>query len=194
MLNAALAQGKPIMVIAMTTAAITQPNAIHKPPKTIQSRLRRMEMTDIATRRPTTTRLTAGAGPATPVTAARSAGSRATTRRRRRHDQWHRAKHAVKRYVAEHARNDVARRAELVGLVHDEQRQRRGDDVADDGKEPNQRIEAEAHAGAGDDERGVKQGRKRVEPGDAGATGAGAHQVEAKAIRGGHSGRPSRPR
>jgi hypothetical protein len=30
----ALAQGKPTMVIAMTTAAITQPSAIHKPPKT----------------------------------------------------------------------------------------------------------------------------------------------------------------
>src|SRR5262245_42838894 len=48
MLNAALAQGNPTMVIAMTTAAITQPSAIHKPPKTIQSRLRRREMMDIA--------------------------------------------------------------------------------------------------------------------------------------------------
>jgi hypothetical protein len=68
-----------------TTAAITQPSAIHKPPKMIQSKLRRREMTDIATPRPTTTRLTAGArGPATPVTAARFAGSRATTHRRRR--------------------------------------------------------------------------------------------------------------
>jgi hypothetical protein len=56
MLNAALAQGKPTMVIAMTTAAITQPSAIHKPPKTIQSRLRRREMRDIATQRPTTMR------------------------------------------------------------------------------------------------------------------------------------------
>ena len=58
------------------------------------------------------------------------------------------------RYVTEHARDDVARRAKLVGLVHDEQRQRRGDDVADDGKEPDQRIQAEAHAGARNDERG----------------------------------------
>jgi len=32
MLNAALAHGKT-MVIAMTTAAIAQPNATHKPPK-----------------------------------------------------------------------------------------------------------------------------------------------------------------
>src|SRR5688572_27937064 len=54
MLKAALAQGKPTMVIAITTAAITHPSAIHKPPKAIQSRLRRREMTDIATQRPTT--------------------------------------------------------------------------------------------------------------------------------------------
>jgi hypothetical protein len=36
--------GQSYIVMAMTTAAITQPSAIHKPPKTIQSRLRRMEM------------------------------------------------------------------------------------------------------------------------------------------------------
>jgi hypothetical protein len=47
MVNAALAQGKPTIVIAMTTAAITQPSAIHKPPKTIQSRLRTRETRDI---------------------------------------------------------------------------------------------------------------------------------------------------
>ena len=80
-------------------------------------------------------------------------------------------------------------RAKLVGLVHDEQRQRRGDDVANYGKEPDQRIQAEAHAGPRDDERGVKQSRKRVDPGNAGATGAGARQVvEAEAISGGHGG------
>jgi hypothetical protein len=62
----------------------------------------------------------------------------------------------IERDVAEHARDDVARRAKLVGLVHDEQRQRRGYDVADDGKEPDQRIQAEAHAGARYDERGVE--------------------------------------
>src|SRR5215813_9531560 len=102
MLNAALAQGRPTMVIAMTTAAITQPSAIHKPPQTIQSRLRRREMRDIAMRRPTTTRLTAGArGPATPVTAARFAGSRATTHRRRRQPVAPR-EHTVERDVAEH--------------------------------------------------------------------------------------------
>jgi hypothetical protein len=43
----------------------------------------------------------------------------------------------------------MAGRAKLVGLEYDEQRQRRGDDVADDGKDPDQRIQAEAHAGAG---------------------------------------------
>src|SRR5262249_48248538 len=135
-----------------------RPNAIHKPPQTIQSRLRRREMRDIATRRPTTMRLTASArGAATPVTTARFAGSRATTHRRRR-DQWHRAEHTVECYVAEHARDRGVRRAKLVGLVHDEQRQRCGDDVADDGKEPDQRIQSEAHAGARDDEHGVEQG------------------------------------
>jgi hypothetical protein len=87
----------------------------------------------------------------------------------------------------------VPRRAQLVGLLHNEQRQRRGDDVADDGKEPNQRIEAKAHAGAGEDERGVKQGRKGVDPRNAGATGARARQVEAEAIGGGLVVRPPRP-
>ena len=38
------------MVIAMTMAAITQPSAIQKPPQTIQSRLRRREIKDIAAR------------------------------------------------------------------------------------------------------------------------------------------------
>lgn len=50
-------------------------------------------------------------------------------------DQWYRAQYTIERYVAQHARDDVARRAELVGLVHDEQRQRRSYGVADDGKE-----------------------------------------------------------
>jgi hypothetical protein len=53
-------------------------------------------------------------------------------------DQRHHAEHAVERDVAEHAHDDVPRGAELI------------------------RIEAEAHGGAGDNKRGVKQGRKRV--------------------------------
>jgi len=48
MLNAARAQGIPMMVIAMTTAAITQPIAIHRPPNTIHSRFKRKAMSDIA--------------------------------------------------------------------------------------------------------------------------------------------------
>ena len=36
MLNAAQAQGRPMMVIAMMMPAITQASAIQKPPKTIQ--------------------------------------------------------------------------------------------------------------------------------------------------------------
>src|SRR6516164_6392185 len=40
MLKAARAHGRPMIVIAMITAATTQATAIHKPPNTIQSRLR----------------------------------------------------------------------------------------------------------------------------------------------------------
>src|SRR5271170_4622466 len=40
MLKAARAHGRPMMVIAMITAATSQAIAIHKPPNTIQSRLR----------------------------------------------------------------------------------------------------------------------------------------------------------
>jgi hypothetical protein len=43
MLNAALAQGRPMIVMAMITAASIQPAAIQTPPKTIQSTFRRME-------------------------------------------------------------------------------------------------------------------------------------------------------
>jgi hypothetical protein len=59
-------------------------------------------------------------------------------------------------------------------------------DSAVDGKEPDQRIKAEAYAGAGDDERGVEQRGKRVDPRDAGATRARSRQVKAEAIGGGH--------
>src|ERR1700736_1081426 len=40
MLSAARAQGRPMIVIAMMTAAISQPAAIHTPPKTNQRTLR----------------------------------------------------------------------------------------------------------------------------------------------------------
>ena len=43
MLNAAQAQGRPMMVIAMMTPATTQASAIHKPPKTIQRIFRSSE-------------------------------------------------------------------------------------------------------------------------------------------------------
>src|SRR5271169_36410 len=51
MLNADQAQGRPIIVTAMMMAAITQPTAIHRPPKTIQRILRRNEKGPMATRR-----------------------------------------------------------------------------------------------------------------------------------------------
>src|SRR5579872_6870715 len=40
-------QGRPTMVIAMMSAATTQPTAIHKPPNRIQSRLSNSETGDI---------------------------------------------------------------------------------------------------------------------------------------------------
>ena len=78
----------------------------------------------------------------------------------------------------------MARRAELVGLVYDEQRQRRSDGVAEDGKEPDQRIKAEAYARPGDDKRGVEQRGKRVDPRDAGVTRGRTRLIEV--IGGGH--------
>ena len=42
-LNAAFAQGRPMIVIAMMMAATSQAAAIQAPPKKIQNRLRRME-------------------------------------------------------------------------------------------------------------------------------------------------------
>jgi hypothetical protein len=47
MLKAALAQGMPIMVIAMMTAAIPQPMATHRPPNSNQSRLSSRAMGDM---------------------------------------------------------------------------------------------------------------------------------------------------
>ena len=47
MLKAARAQGMPTIVIAITTAAISQPNAIHAPPSTIQSTFRSKETGDM---------------------------------------------------------------------------------------------------------------------------------------------------
>ncbi len=41
--SAALAHGRPIIVMAMMKAAITQAAAIHSPPKTIQRMFRSME-------------------------------------------------------------------------------------------------------------------------------------------------------
>src|SRR6516225_171331 len=47
MLNAARAHGIPMMVIAMTTAAISQPTAIQRPPKTIHKRFSTRETGDM---------------------------------------------------------------------------------------------------------------------------------------------------
>jgi len=47
MLKAARVQGRPIIVIAMTTAAMPQATAIQRPPKTIQKTLSRRDTADI---------------------------------------------------------------------------------------------------------------------------------------------------
>src|SRR6185369_14772056 len=47
MLNAARAHGKPMMVIAITIPAITQPKAIHRPPKTIHNRFSTRDRADM---------------------------------------------------------------------------------------------------------------------------------------------------
>jgi hypothetical protein len=47
MLNAAPVHGKPMMVIAITTAAMIQPANIHRPPKMIHSRFKNRDMGDI---------------------------------------------------------------------------------------------------------------------------------------------------
>src|SRR4051812_13354499 len=48
MLNAARAHGMPTMVIAMMTEAISQPAAIHRPPKAIHNTLSSSANSDIA--------------------------------------------------------------------------------------------------------------------------------------------------
>ena len=47
MLNAARAHGKPMMVIAITIPAITQPKAIHRPPKMIHNRFSTRDRADM---------------------------------------------------------------------------------------------------------------------------------------------------
>ena len=48
MLNAARVHGSPMIVIAIKIAAITQPAAIHRPPKKIHRRLSKKEKADMA--------------------------------------------------------------------------------------------------------------------------------------------------
>jgi hypothetical protein len=57
----------------------------------------------------------------------------------------------------------VARRAELVGFVHEEQRERRRDGVADAGEQSDHRVEAETHIEAGDRHCRIEQPGERVQ-------------------------------
>ena len=78
----------------------------------------------------------------------------------------HHADHAIERDIAEHARGEVPGRAQRTGLAHQPQRDRRGDDVADDRDQTDQSVDAVADVGAGQDEGDVEQLCDRLEPRD----------------------------
>src|SRR5215467_5622586 len=80
MLKAARAHGRPMIVIAMITAATSQPTAIHRPPNTIHSRLRsrlkgdipNLQLWDTLTRLAALGTLSRGAGEGSKEFAAKS--------------------------------------------------------------------------------------------------------------------------
>src|SRR5262249_35290939 len=93
-------------------------------------------------------------------------------------DDWHRADKPIERHHGEHWEDDVKGRAQLMCLAHDVKRDRGGDRIADPGNEPDQRIKAEAHIGAGQNEGRVQQRRQRIEPCDALGPRARACEIE----------------
>ena len=86
----------------------------------------------------------------------------------------HHAEHAVDRDIAEHAREHGLRRAELVRLVDDVERQRRGDDVAKAGRETDQAVRAEPKLRERDHKARVEQARQPIDAGDALGAACGA--------------------
>ena len=76
----------------------------------------------------------------------------------------HHADHAVDRDIAEHARGEIPRRAQRAGLAHQPQRDRGGDDVADDRDQPDQAVDAIADIRAGQDEGDIEQLCDRLDP------------------------------
>src|SRR5436190_15583468 len=63
-------------------------------------------------------------------------------------DERHSANEAVEHDIENHAQHHVARSTELARLMHDVERESRGDGVADPGHEADQRIETEADIAA----------------------------------------------
>src|SRR5262249_61192947 len=76
----------------------------------------------------------------------------------------YRAYNAVERDICKHTRNDVQRRAQLTRLMHDVERDRGGDRIANAGNEPDDRIEAESNIGAGKNELRGQHRRQRLRP------------------------------
>jgi len=100
--------------------------------------------------------------------------------------QRHHPDHAVDRDIGQHPRRDVPGRAERAGLAHQPQRDRSGDEIADDGDQADQTVDAIADIGARQDEGNIEQLCQRVEPrqpllaGQVGERiGAGMAEIEA---------------
>lgn len=82
-------------------------------------------------------------------------------------DQRHRAAECVDRDIADHPRDQPARRAEAARFENDEARDACRDQVADAWKEANQRIRAEPDIRARHDDGGVHDGGERFQPREA---------------------------
>src|SRR5262249_7535932 len=93
-------------------------------------------------------------------------------------DDWHRADKPIERHIGEHSDDDVKGRPQLMRLAHDIKRDRGGDRIADPGNEADQRIKAEAHIRAGQNEGRVQQRRQRIESCDALGPRARACEIE----------------
>jgi hypothetical protein len=76
------------------------------------------------------------------------------------------ARCAVEGDIAEHARGDVPGRPERPRLSHQPERDRGGDDVADDGDQSDQPVDAIADIGSGQHEGDVEQLCDRLDPRD----------------------------
>src|SRR5260221_6373047 len=77
-------------------------------------------------------------------------------------EDWYRTDESVDRDTGQHTRNDVQRRAQLTRLMHDIERDRGGDRIANARNQPDYCIEAESHIGARQNEGRVQERRQRI--------------------------------